>query len=130
MKQKFSTKWKKSKQPRKKRKYKAKAPLHLKHKMLGAHLSKELRKKYPKRSVPLRKGDVVKITRGTFKGKQGKVLLVNTKKTTVYIEGIQRTRKDGTKVSVAFNPSNLTIIELNIEDKKRIKKIGKKEGGK
>ncbi|UZE93640.1 MAG: 50S ribosomal protein L24 [Candidatus Pacearchaeota archaeon] len=130
MKQKFSRKWKASKQPRKQRKYKAKAPLHVKHKMLATHLSKELRKKHGKRSITLRKDDVVKIIRGTFKGKQGKISIVNMKKIRVYIEGIQRTRKDGTKVNVPFNPSNLIIVELNLDDKKRNKKLRRREGEK
>ena len=61
MKQKFSTKWKSSKQPRKQRKYLANAPLHLKKKFISVNLSKELRKKHGKRNVSLRKGDIVKI---------------------------------------------------------------------
>ncbi len=130
MKQKFSKKWKASKQPRKQRKYRFKAPLHIKHKMLGGGLSKELRKKYQKRSIPLRKGDNVKITTGTFKGKKGKISIVNTKKMIVYIEGVQKTRKDGTKVNIPLHPSNLIIIDLNLEDKKRTKKLKSKEQNK
>ena len=60
MRNKFSTAWKASKQPRKQRKYLANAPLHLKKKFVSANLSKELRKKHEKRSLPLRKGDTVK----------------------------------------------------------------------
>ena len=119
MKQKFSTKWKGSRKIRKQRKYRINAPLHLKHKALGAHLSKELRKKYAKRSVALRKGDTIKVMRGKFKKKQGKISAVNVKKGIVYVEGLQKTRKDGTKVNVPFKTSNLMIITLDIEDKKR-----------
>ena len=46
--------WKSSKQPRKQRKYIANAPLHIKIKLTGVNLAKELRKKYQKRSIPLR----------------------------------------------------------------------------
>ena len=127
MKQKFSPKWKASRQPRKQRKYRAQAPLHVKRKLVSAHLSKELRKKYAKRAVVLKKGDIIKIMRGSFKGKQGKIMNINVKKIAVYVEGIQRTRKDGTKVSVAFHPSNLLIITLNLEDKKRVKVIERKQ---
>ncbi len=123
MKQKFSTKWKASKQPRKQRKYIANAPLHILHKFLSANLSKDLRKKYNKRNFPLRKNDKVKIMRGEFKNKTGKVSLVDIKKTRVAIEGIQRTKKDGSKVNIRFKPSNLQIQELNLEDKKRLKSI-------
>ncbi len=61
MKKKFSDKWKASKLPRKQRKYLANAPLHIKRKFLSANLSKELRKKHGKRSIPIRKGDTVRI---------------------------------------------------------------------
>ncbi len=129
MKKKFSLKWKASKQPRKKRKYRAKAPLHIKHKMMAAHLSKELQKKYKRRAVPLHKNDVVVIMRGVFKKKHGKITQVNTKRMKVYVEGIQKTRKDGTKVNIPFDPSNLKITELDIEDKKRLNAIERKLKG-
>ena len=119
MKKKFSLSWKSSKQPRKQRKYIANAPLHLKRKMLSSNLSKELRKKYGRRSVPLRKGDVVKIFRGKFKGKNGKVIEVKTKNQGVYVEGIQIKKRDGSKANIKLNASNLQITELNDEDKKR-----------
>ena len=71
MKQKFSTKWVGSKQPRKQRKYRANAPLHILHTMMSSNLNKELRKKYGKRSFPVKKGDTIKIMIGEFKGKTG-----------------------------------------------------------
>jgi large subunit ribosomal protein L24 len=123
MKQKFSMQWKASKQPRKQRKYAAKAPLHVKHKILSANLSKDLRKKHAKRSMPIRKGDSVRVMRGEFKGKTGKIESVDLKRTRVMIEGIYRTKKDGSKVGVYFNPSNIQVRDLNLDDKKRIKSI-------
>jgi len=126
MKKQFSTKWKASKQPRKQRKYRAMAPLHIKHKMLSANLSKELRKRYNRRSIELRKNDTVKIMRGKFKKKTGKIDKVNLKKIKASIQGIQNTRRDGTKVSILFQPSNLQITELNLDDKERLKKLNKK----
>jgi large subunit ribosomal protein L24 len=123
MKKKFSKHWKSSKLPRKQRKFLAKAPLHIKRKMICSGLSKELKIKYKKRSIPLRKGDKIIIIRGKFKKKEGKISEINTKKTKVYVEGIQIKKQDGSKVSVPFKASNLKIIELNLEDKKRIRKL-------
>jgi len=123
MRRKFSTAWKGSKQVRKQRKYVAKAPLHIKRKMLSSHLSKELRKKYERRSFQLRKNDVVKVMIGEFVGKSGKVSVVDSKNSRVAIEGIQETKKDGSKVNVWFNCSNIMITELNMEDKKRLESI-------
>jgi len=121
MKNKFSRLWKSSKQPRKQRKYLANAPLHIRHKFMSANLKKELREKYKRRNLPIRKGDVVKVMRGKFKGKSGKINGVDIKRLRVSIERIQRQKKDGTKINVYFNPSNLQIQELNTEDKKRLK---------
>lgn len=123
MKRKFSTSWKSSKQPRKQRKYLANAPFHLKHKFLSAHLSKELRKKHGKRSMPLRQGDEVLVMRGSFRKKKAKVSKTDLKKTRIALENIQRTKKDGTKVNVWFHPSALQIQSLNLDDKKRIKAL-------
>ena len=122
MKQQFSTSWLGSKQVRKQRKYRHNAPLHLRHSFLSAHLPKELRKRYGKRSIPIRKGDEVLIMRGNFAKKQGKIIVVDLKKGRVTVEDINRTKKDGTKVNVYLNPSNLQIISLNLEDSKRLKK--------
>ncbi len=120
MKKKFSTHWKASKQPRKQRKYKAQAPSHLQHKFISANLSKELRKKYHRKSFSLRKGDTIRIMRGSFKGKSGKIEKVDVKKARASVEKIQKTKKDGTKVEVFFHTSNLQIKELDLEDKERI----------
>jgi large subunit ribosomal protein L24 len=89
-------------------------------------LSKELRKKYGKRSASLRKGDNVRIMNGQFADQKGRILIVNTRKFKVYLEGIQRSKRDGTKVNVPIDPSNLQIIELNLDDKKRINALGRR----
>ena len=125
MKKEFSTSWKGSKQARKQRKFVANAPLHIKRKMLSSHLSKDLRSKYARRSFQLKKNDVVKVMNGEFKGKSGKVSILEVKQMRVAIEGLQIMKKDGSKVNAWFNCSNLMITELNMEDKKRIDSIKK-----
>ena len=126
MKKKFSTHWKSSKQPRKQRKYRYNAPLHILHKFMSVHLSKDLRKKYGIRSIPTKKGDRVKIARGQFKGKTGKIEKVILKKTKVFVEGIQQTSKTGNKSFYPIHPSNLILVELNLNDKKRKEKLEQK----
>ncbi len=126
MKKRFSTAWKASKKPSKQRKYKINAPKHTKNKLMAAHLSKELKAKHGKRSMTLKKGDKVKVLRGQFKGKNGKIERVDTKKSRVYITGIETMKKDGSKALYPIHASNLIIEELNLEDKKRAKRIGGK----
>ena len=126
MKTKFSNSWVKSKQPRKQRKYRHNAPLHIKQKFVHTHLSKELRNKYKKRSLGLRKGDSIKVVRGQFKNKSGKVDEVSIKKTLVYVSGIEIHKKDGTKSRYPIHPSNLIITEISIDDKMRNKILQRK----
>jgi large subunit ribosomal protein L24 len=109
----------KTKQARKQRKYLATAPLHIKQKLVHAHLSKELREKHNKRSLGLKKGDKVKIMRGQFKKISGNVEKIDLKKGKAIVTGIEMTKKDGSKVNYPLNVSNLMITELNLEDKKR-----------
>lgn len=126
MKKKFSTSWKASKKPRKQRKYRVNAPLHIKGKFLNAVLSKELRKKYGKRSLRARKGDKVRIMRGSFKKKEGAIERVDTKKGVVYVSKIEVEKKEGSKVPRPIQPSNIMILELNLDDKKRKEKLERK----
>ena len=119
MKSKYSSSWSASKQPRKQRKYRANAPLHRRQKLVSAHLSKELRTKYGKRSVQLRKEDEVIVITGEFKGKKGKIEKVSLKKLKVFVEGIKRKKPSGQEVPVQFDPSNVMVVSIKSEDKKR-----------
>lgn len=121
--QKFNKKWNHSTQPRKQRKFRYNAPLHLRQKMVHVHLSSELRKKYSTRNVQVRKGDKIKVLRGQYKKKEGKVERVLLKRELVFVNGIETIKKDGTKNLVALKPSNLMIIDLNLEDKIRKQKL-------
>ncbi|MEK6940329.1 MAG: 50S ribosomal protein L24 [Nanoarchaeota archaeon] len=119
----FSNKWKSSKNRRKQRKYRANAPLHTKGKFLHAMLSKELKKKYSKNSIRLRKGDNVLIMRGQFKKKTGEVTVVKTKIAKAFVSGAELTKKDGTKIHYPIAISNLQITVLKLEDNKRKKSL-------
>ena len=122
----FKKSWNSSTHPKKQRKFRRNAPLHIKNKFMAAHLSKELRQKHNKRSIPLRKGDKVKIMRGNLKGKIGVIEKVSSKMEKVFLTGIEIIKKDGTKKLAPLRPSNLLITQLNTEDKKRKIKTEKK----
>ena len=122
----FSTTWKSSNKPKKQRKYRFNAPLHIKGKFLQAHLSAQLSKKHSKRTIRVRKGDRVKVMKGQFKEKSGKIEDVFTKKGKVYIAGVEIQKKDGTKTKYPISPSNIMITELNLNDKKRQEKLKRK----
>lgn len=116
----------KSKQPRKQRKYRYDAPLHRRHKMVAGHLSKELKGKYNRRSLPIRKGDRVKVVRGQYEGIEGEVLRVDLRKYRIYMEGVSVKKTDGTDVERPIDPSNVMITDLFLEDKERREVLEKK----
>ncbi len=118
----WSSNWKASKKPRKQKKYVANAPKHIQSKQLGSHLSEDLRKKHGTRSMRVRKGDKIKVMIGTFKGKTGKVERVDAAKLRVYVTGIELLKKDGSKTMYPVKSSNIMIQELDLSDKRRIKK--------
>ncbi len=90
----------------------------MRKKFLHVSLSKELRKKYGKRSITIKKGDTVKIMKGKFRKKQGKITQVDMKRLRVYAEGIQIKKQDGSKANVPLRIPNLQIVELNLETRR------------
>lgn len=113
---------------RKQRKWRLKAPLHTKRKMLSSNLTKELREKYNRSSISIRKGDVVTIKRGTFKGESGEVTRVDMKKLKINVEGVTIKKADGSETGRSIDPSNVQIKELFIDDKKRRDLLERKIG--
>ena len=94
---------------------------HKREKLLGANLSENLRKEHNKRSMRVIKGDTVRILRGEYVGVEGKVEKVNTERSTLSIEGVQREKIRGGKVKVQIHASNVQIISVNTDDEYRMK---------
>ncbi len=106
-------------QPKRQRKLFFKAPLHIRQKMIRAKLSNELRQQYGIKRFSVRKGDVVRILRGDFKGHEGKVTRVDLKKVRIYIEGVTVTKADGSSILRSIHPSKVEIVKLDLSDKRR-----------
>ena len=94
---------------------------HKREKLLGANLSENLRKQHNKRSMRVIKGDTVRILRGEYVGVEGKVEKVDTERSTLSIEGVQREKIRGGKVKVQIHASNVQIISVNTNDEYRMK---------
>lgn len=109
-----------SKQPRKQRKARYNAPMHIKRRFMGAHLSPELRETYNRRSLPVRKGDTVKLMRGANRNHTGTVRMVDLKRGKITVEGLTVTKADLTEVAKPIDPSNVMITKLDLSDKERV----------
>ena len=96
-------------------------------KQLSCALSKDLRKKYGKRSARIIEGDTASIVRGEFAGVDGKVTKISIADRGVNIEGVKKEKLKGEKFDVYVHTTNIVISGLNSDDKWRIIKLeGKK----
>ena len=94
---------------------------------LSGSLSKELRKKYGKRSIRIIEGDTAKVIRGEFSGVDGKITKVSLSDNGVNIEGVKKDRIKGDKFDVFIHTTNIVITGINTDDKWRMNRLeGKK----
>ena len=96
---------------------------------MSAPLSKELREKHSVRAMPIRRDDEVTVVRGTYKGREGKVVQVYRKKYVIHIERITREKANGATVPIGVHPSNVVINKLKVDSSRQavIDRKGKKE---
>lgn len=97
---------------------------------MSAPLSKELRKEYNVRSMPIRKGDTVTIMRGGEKvnKREGKVTTVYRKRYCIYVDRVQREKANGQSVPIPVHSSNVVITKLKL-DKDRKALLERKAAG-
>ena len=103
------------------------ATLQTRSKQMGSALSKDLQKKYGKKSARVIEGDSVTILRGEFKGVDGKISKISTQKSSVAIDGVKKEKTKGDKFDVYIHTSNLVITSLNSSDKWRMAKLEGKD---
>ena len=103
------------------------ATFQIRSKQLGSSLSKDLQKKYGKKSTRAIVGDTITILRGEFKGVSGKITKISTEKTSVTIEGVKKEKTKGDKFDVYIHTSNVVVTSLNTSDKWRISKLEGKD---
>ena len=88
---------------------------------MSSALSSELRTKYNVRSMPVRKDDEVKVVRGTYKDREGKIVQCYRKKWVIHVERITREKASGATVQVGIHPSKCVITKLKLDkDRKAI----------
>jgi len=112
--------------PRTQRKKLFQAPAHIRYKHFSAPLSPDLKKKHGTNAVPIKVGDTVRIMRGDRRGFEGKVNKVNRSKYRIFVEGVTRTKVDGSTIQIPIHPSKAMIINLEVDDKWRRKVLERK----
>jgi large subunit ribosomal protein L24 len=108
------------------RKQQKNAPIQIRRRYISAPLSPNLKSQFGARTMVVVENDTVSITKGDRKLTEGKVIRVNTKNSKVYIEGVTRTRLDGSTVQIPIRSENVMITKLNLDDDWRKKIIERK----
>lgn len=113
------TKKSSSKSPRKQKRRIYKSPLHSHKNMLKCRLDEFLREEYAMRSLVPKKGDLVRIMRGQFRETEGKIVRVDYRNVRIYIDSATTTKADGKEAQIPIHPSNLMLVELELDDDRR-----------
>jgi len=109
-----------TKSPSKKRKQLYTAPLHRRRKILTAPLAPALAEKEGVKQMVIRKGDTIRILKGSFKGIEGEVSKVNYRTMRLTVEGVTFEKTDGSSQHFPVRACNCEIINLkNMRDKGR-----------
>lgn len=114
---------------RKNRKRHFAAPSHIRRMIMSCPLSKELREKHGIRSIPVRRGDTIKVVRGFYKSKAGRVKHVSRHRWSIWAKKITHELYNGKRTGIALHPSNCVITRLNLKRKDRKEIIERKKQG-
>ena len=105
-----------STQPRKQRRANFQASSFYRHRQLSVSLSRDLRSKYHRRALPLRKGDTVRIISGSFKGREERVSKVDVSTSCVTLDNVTIKKVDQKLKPLPIRSNHLILTRLNLAD--------------
>ena len=105
------------------------ADLFERRKRTSLPLSRELRGRYGRRSLPVRKGDTVRVLRGSYVGREERVARVDRRTYTVSLDNITTKTGEAKLKPLPIRPSALVLTRLNLADpwRRRILKVPESE---
>jgi large subunit ribosomal protein L24 len=114
-----------SRQPRRQRKALFTADSFHRRRQMSAPLSRELRTRYGRRSIPLRKGDTVRILSGSYVGREERVAKVDRRQYSVTLDNVTGKTADAKLKPLPIRLSHLVITRLNLSDgwRRRVLKV-------
>jgi large subunit ribosomal protein L24 len=118
-----------STQPRKQRRVAFNASAFDRHRQMTVALSRELRARYKRRALPLRKGDTVRIISGKFKGTEERISKVDMRSLRVTLDSVTIKKVDQKLKPLPIPANTLILTRLNLADpwRRRILKVSAAE---
>jgi large subunit ribosomal protein L24 len=118
-----------STQPRKQRRASYQASTFDRHRQMSVSLSRELRARYHRRALPLRKGDTVRIISGSFKGREERVTKVDMESLCVTLDNVTIKKVDQKLKPLPIRSTHVILTRLNLADpwRRKILKVSAAE---
>jgi len=115
--------------PRHQRKAVYTADLFERRRRMAVPLSRELRRRYGRRQLPVRKGDTVRILSGSYVGREERVAKVNLRNYSVTLDNVTGKTGDAKLKPLPVRPNHLVLTKLNLADpwRRRILKVPESE---
>jgi ribosomal protein uL24 len=83
---------------------------------MAVPLSRELRARFHRRSLPVRKGDTVRVLAGSFEGREERVARVDRRAYTVTLDNVTLKTADEKMKPLSLGVGHLVITRLNLSD--------------
>lgn len=92
-------------------------------------LSRELKSRFHRRSLPIRKGDTVRILGGSYVGREERVAKVNRRSFSVTLDNVTSKTGESKQTPLPIRTGHLVLIRLNLADpyRRRILRVSEAE---
>ncbi|HEV2167221.1 MAG TPA: 50S ribosomal protein L24 [Thermoplasmata archaeon] len=114
-----------SRQPRRQRLARFEADHFERRRRMAVPLSRELRRRYSRRSLPVRKGDTVRILSGSFRGREERVAKIDRRGYAVTLDNVTTKTGDQKLKPLPIQLTHLVLTRLNLSDawRRRVLKV-------
>ncbi|HEV2519586.1 MAG TPA: 50S ribosomal protein L24 [Thermoplasmata archaeon] len=114
-----------SRQPRRQRLARFEADHFERRRRMAVPLSREMRRRYGRRSLPVRKGDTVRILSGSYKGREERVAKVSRRDYSVTLDNVTTKTGDQKLKPLPIQLTHLVLTRLNLSDawRRRVLKV-------
>lgn len=118
-----------SRQPRRQRRALFTATSFERRRRMSVPLSRELRTRYGRRSLPVRKGDTVRILSGSYVGREERVAKIDRRSYSVTLDNVTGKTADQKMKPLPVRTSHLLLTRLNLADawRRRVLKVPESE---
>jgi large subunit ribosomal protein L24 len=115
--------------PRRQRKALFTADTFERRRRMTVPLSRELRSRFGRRAMPVRKGDTVRVLSGSFVGREERVARINRRDYAVTLDNVTLKTADEKLKPLELRPGHLVITRLNLSDpwRRRALKVSEEE---